>query len=84
LGAEGRKLCGFNTPRKEPKFCSLTAEPGGYFSAQPTGSGARTFFGSTGAENFIRMHAFQPDPRICVLVIRYHSDGATPELPDWN
>ena len=48
----------------KPKFCSLTAEPGGYFSgAANVGAGARYRFRVNGAENFYPDPAsrFQPD-----------------------
>jgi maltooligosyltrehalose trehalohydrolase len=48
----------------KPKFCPLTAEPGGYFSGAATaGAGARYRFRVNGAENFYPDPAsrFQPD-----------------------
>ena len=53
-----------NAAGAEPQFCSLTAEPGGYFSgAANAGSGARYRFRLNGAENFYPDPAsrFQPD-----------------------
>src|SRR6476646_9044676 len=77
-----------NAAGGEPQFCSLTAEPGGYFSgAANAGSGARYRFRVNGAANFYPDPAsrFQPDgphgPSCIVDPINFRwSDGDWPGL----
>src|SRR5258708_23365788 len=64
----------------KPKFCSLTAEPGGYFSgAASAGAGTRYRFRVDGPENFIPIlhHVFNPMSRtdLRALWIRQNSDA---------
>ncbi len=65
----------------KPKFCSLTAEPGGYFSgAANAGPVLATVFGSMARRIFIpiRHRVFNPMARtdLRALWIRRNSDGA--------